>query len=203
MVGKATSDWGGSRKPLIEWALGLRLNIKRTRKAQSDSHNSGVKIWSLCSVSSTLSHANPWTTLSNPCNKVRGKNIVKEVFLRPSFLRPLFLRLLSLRRYVSSIYMYILHGSADDYITLQLYIHTCRIHIDAMNKDFFKKIIPLTLFEGLCVWEGVGDRTELQYIDPNSYGHQRCLSRSPGLLNQRPKGPALRWMLAPSTASCL
>ena len=25
---------------------------------------------------------NPWTTLSNPCNKVRGKNIVKEVFLR-------------------------------------------------------------------------------------------------------------------------
>ena len=28
-----------------------------------------------------------WTTLSNPCNKVRGKYVVKEVFLRlPSFL---------------------------------------------------------------------------------------------------------------------
>ena len=44
----------------------------------------------------------PWTTLSNPCNKVRGKYFVKEVFLRR-----LLLRLLSLRRYVSSIYMYI------------------------------------------------------------------------------------------------
>ena len=60
---------------------GLRLNIKRTRKTQRDGHNSGVKIWSLCSVSSTLKHANPWTTLSNPCNKVRGIYFVKEVFL--------------------------------------------------------------------------------------------------------------------------
>ena len=33
-------------------------NIRRTRKTQRDGHNSGVKIWSLCSVSSTLSHAN-------------------------------------------------------------------------------------------------------------------------------------------------
>ena len=46
---------------------------------------------------------NPWTTLSNPCNKVRGKYNSKEVFLRlPScifvtaflFLRPLFVRLI-------------------------------------------------------------------------------------------------------------
>ena len=39
-------------------------------------------------------------------------------------------------------------------------------------------------------WEGVGDRTELQYIDPHSYGLQRCvflvLQR---LLNRRPRGP--------------
>ena len=27
----------------------------------------------------------------------------------------------------------------------------------------------------VCVWERVGDRTELQYIDPHSYGHQRCV----------------------------
>ena len=27
----------------------------------------------------------------------------------------------------------------------------------------------------VCMWEGVGDRTELQYIDPHSYGHQRCV----------------------------
>ena len=25
------------------------------------------------------------------------------------------------------------------------------------------------------MWEGVGDWTELQYIDPHSYGHQRCV----------------------------
>ena len=25
------------------------------------------------------------------------------------------------------------------------------------------------------MWEGVGDRTELQYIDPDSNGHQRCV----------------------------
>ena len=25
------------------------------------------------------------------------------------------------------------------------------------------------------MWEGVGDRTELQHIDPHSYGHQRCV----------------------------
>ena len=83
-----------------EWALGLRLNIKRTRKTQRDGHNSGVKIWSLCSVSSTLSHANPWTTLSNPCNKVRGEYFSKKSLLASSFLhlncycvRRLFMRL--------------------------------------------------------------------------------------------------------------
>ena len=90
---------------------GVDPNIRRTIKTQRDGHNSGVKIWSLCSVSSTLSHAN----LSNPCNKVRGKYNCKEVFLRfhscvffPAFslLRPLLLCLLSLRQYVSSIYMY-------------------------------------------------------------------------------------------------
>ena len=25
------------------------------------------------------------------------------------------------------------------------------------------------------MWEGVGDRTKLQHIDPHSYGHQRCV----------------------------
>ena len=27
----------------------------------------------------------------------------------------------------------------------------------------------------VCVWEGVGDWTELQYFDPHSYGCQRCV----------------------------
>ena len=53
---------------------------------------------------------NPWTTLSNPCNKVRGKILLKKsscVFL-PASLSLSCLRLInSLRQYVSSIYMYI------------------------------------------------------------------------------------------------
>ena len=46
---------------------GVDPNIRRPRKTQRDGHNSGVKIWSLCSVSSTLSHANleqPFRTLA-------------------------------------------------------------------------------------------------------------------------------------------
>ena len=60
---------------------GVDPNIKRTRKTQRDGHNSGVKIWSLCSVSSILSHA----TLKQPFRTLAIKwevNIVKEVFLR-------------------------------------------------------------------------------------------------------------------------
>ena len=81
-----------------------------------------------------------------------------------------------------------------------------------------------------CVWEGVGDRTELQHIDPHSIGHNYIsfpfswaaqlgtwgpsLSRtcshpsifSPThlifkLINRRPEG-SLCWVLAFSTASC-
>ena len=64
----------------------------------------------------------PWTTLSNPCNKVWGKYVVKEVFLRPLFMCLSFImRLLSLRRYVSSIYICIFrHESADEYTTTSL-----------------------------------------------------------------------------------
>ena len=39
-----------SPRPLVEH--------QREQERQRDGHNSGVKIWSLCSVSSTLSHAN-------------------------------------------------------------------------------------------------------------------------------------------------
>ena len=39
----------------------------------------------------------------------------------------------------------------------------------------FRKIYLSLYLKGLCVWEGVGDWTELQYIDPHSYGHQRCV----------------------------
>ena len=51
----------------------------------------------------------PWTTLSNPCNKVRGEYFSKEVFLcLPSciFVIASLMRRLSLCQYLSSIYMY-------------------------------------------------------------------------------------------------
>ena len=102
VVGKATPDRGGSRKPPMQLSVefqtvetrcgreghtrprrtsespdGVDPDIRRTIKTQRDGHNSGVKIWSLRSVSSILSHAN----LLNPCNKMRGKYFSKEVFL--------------------------------------------------------------------------------------------------------------------------
>ena len=73
---EATPDRGGPQ----ETSDGVNPNIRRTRKIQRDGHNSGVKIWSLCLVSSTLSHA-------NLTNKERGKILLKKSFLRPSFLR--------------------------------------------------------------------------------------------------------------------
>ena len=33
----------------------------------------------------------------------------------------------------------------------------------------------LSFYCNVCVWERAGDRTELQYIDPHSYGRQRCV----------------------------
>ena len=45
----------------------------------------------------------------------------------------------------------------------------------------------------VCVWEGVGDRIELQYIDPHSYGHHRCVFLVLPMLNRRPGAP-LCWL---------
>ena len=73
VVGKATPEPSESPD-------GVDPNIRRTRKTQRDGHNSGVKIWSLISVSSTLSHANP----EQPFRTLAIKwevNICKEVFL--------------------------------------------------------------------------------------------------------------------------
>ena len=50
------------------------------------------------------------------------------------------------------------------------------------SEDFFTKICTshfiVRVRKGLlkvCEWEGAGDRTELQYFDPHSHGHQRCV----------------------------
>ena len=50
-------------------------------------------------------------------------------------------------------------------------------HNDTINtSDTVLRKIYLSLYlKGLCVWEGFGDRTELQHIDPHSVGHQRCV----------------------------
>ena len=50
------------------------------------------------------------------------------------------------------------------------------LHTQHNNKDerhsSLEKYTSHFIWKG-CVWEGVGDRTELQHIDPHSYGHQR------------------------------
>ena len=38
--------------------------------------------------------------------------------------------------------------------------------------QFLEKYTSHFIWKG-CVWEGVGDRTELQHIDPHSIGHNR------------------------------
>ena len=53
----------------------------------------------------------------------------------------------------------------------------------------------------VCVWEGVGDRTETAiFWPPLLWPSTLCLSRSPGLLNRRPSG-LLCWVMAFFTAS--
>ena len=91
--------WKGKPHPTEEalgYPDGVDPSIRRTRKTQRDGHNSGVKIWSLCSVSSTLSHANleqPFRTLAikwevNIFVKKSSCIFVTESFLPvPSFLR--------------------------------------------------------------------------------------------------------------------
>ena len=53
----------------------------------------------------------------------------------------------------------------------------------------------------VCVWEGVGDRTETAiFWPPLLWPSTLCLSRSPGLLNRRPRGPRC-WVMAFFNAS--
>ena len=54
----------------------------------------------------------------------------------------------------------------------------------------------------VLLWVEVGDRTETAiFWPPLLWPSALCLSRSPGLLNRRPRGPALCWMMAFFTAS--
>ena len=60
---------------------GVEPNTRRTRKTQRDGHNSGVKIWSLCSVSSTLFPGKP---LNNPFQTIQIKWEVKILLKKSS-----------------------------------------------------------------------------------------------------------------------
>ena len=110
VVRKATPARRGHRKP---WWIGVQRRcwydaVKKASTQQSgpqgsvwaseererhkvDGHNFGVKIFQLCSVSSSLSHADlgqPFCTLTN---KVGGTYICKEVFLPASLSLRLFI----------------------------------------------------------------------------------------------------------------
>ena len=64
------------------WGLGnpdgVDPSTRRTRKTQRDGHNSGVKMLQFMFDLQLPLTCKPWTTLSNPCNKVRGKILLKK-----------------------------------------------------------------------------------------------------------------------------
>ena len=99
------------------------------------------------------------------------------------------------------IYIYIL--------SLLCYILICRFmqkesqgHNDkGPAKTSLNKYVSLFICN-VCVWEWVGNRTELRYIDPCSYGHQRCVFLVLLMFNRKPRVSAFCWVLAFSTTSC-
>ena len=90
--------------------------------------------------------------------------------------------------------------------TVLLYCHQ-KHHNDTINEqtqeDFFNKIYTshfiVSVRKGLfkvCVWEGAGDRTELQYFDPHSYGRQRCVFLVSTCSTGRPGAHSAEWWLS-------
>ena len=78
-------------------------------------------------------------------------------------------------------------------------------HNDTMIKDersLLSENMYLSLYCKVLWWEGAGDQTKTAiYWPPLLWPSALCLSRSPGLLSRRPRGPALCWMMAFFTAS--
>ena len=68
-------------------------------------------------------------------------------------------------------------------IYMQLHTYTCINTTTLWRRatQSFRKIYLSLYWKGskgllkVLLWEGVGDRTELQHIDPRSYGHQCCV----------------------------
>ena len=65
----------------------------------------------------------------------------------------------------------------------QLYKHIIHIHRHMHAKTYWTHILEKYtshfIWKG-SVWEGVGDRTELQHTEPHSYSHQRFFPVLPG-----------------------
>ena len=92
------------------------------------------------------------------------------------------------------------------------YTRSCRIQTDAMNNDerrLLYKYLYLSLYckgskrvtQGLRVRGSWRPNISAIYWPPLLWPSALCLSRSPELLNRRPRGP-LCWVRAFSTASC-
>ena len=58
------------------------------------------------------------------------------------------------------------------YIHLPMHAESWRRHNNRRATQFLEKYTSHSLWKG-CVWEGVGDKTELQHIDPHSIGNNR------------------------------
>ena len=94
---------------------------------------------------------------------------------------------------------------------MQKYTYIYWIHTDAMIKtqeDFFSKYMYLSLYckgskrvtQGLRVRGSRSSNRNCNILTPLLWPSAMCLSRSPGLLNRRPRGP-LCWVMAFFTAS--
>ena len=90
------------------------------------------------------------------------------------------------------------------HLQIHIYIYT-QHHNNTINKqtseDFLNKYVPLTLFVTFACEREFENEHKLQYFDPHSYGRQRCVFLVLQMLNRRPSGPALCWMMAFFTAS--
>ena len=87
--------------------------------------------------------------------------------------------------------------SYNAYATIHIYMQNQR-HTKRTSDTVLRKIYFSLYLKG-CVWERVGDRTELQHIDLHSIGHNRVSFPSSWAAQPEAWGPTL---LAFSTAAC-
>ena len=78
------------------------------------------------------------------------------------------------------------------HIHLHMHAHLYAEHNDTIKtSDTVLRKIYLSLYLKGCVWEGVGDRTELQRIDPHSIGHNRVSFPFSSTAQLGARGPTL------------